>query len=274
MHSLRLGAFGIRICADNSITSLLPRSFWKYEMSDINLDCPEVSLFVADIPLSINNQHSSDWIYEKKGSRHQATYFRSKSALFSIEYGHDLQSLDVVISKHNRQGLSIGIQYASLLALSSRCVGLHGVTVICGDQAIILSAPSGTGKTTLAQLLQKYCETAVINGDFALLNCDGESVFFEPTPFCGSSGICLNYRLKVDRIVFLEQSAENKWYSLTPRQSLCHMMCNTFIPEWDSTLSLNTHSQIADIVNSIPMHVFSFEPSQAAAEFFQNMVSL
>ncbi len=161
-----------------------------------------------------------------------------------------------------------------LLGLAGEAFGLHGVTVICQDKVIILSAPSGTGKSTLGNLLHQFCDAAIVNGDFALLTPEADGkLMFEPTPFCGTSGICHNYRLKVDRIVFLEQAKENTFSELAPRQALTRLLSNVFVPTWDGERALAVQQNALQAVKMVPMNVFAFEPTQEAAEMFHDLVT-
>lgn len=161
-----------------------------------------------------------------------------------------------------------------LLSLSDQAIGFHGVTILCGDQVIILSAPSGTGKTTLAKLLTEHCDGLVINGDFALLHPDpAEGVIFEPTPFCGSSGIARNFRLRVNRIVFLEQAIGNSYSRLTPREGYARLLSNCFVPEWDEERAAAVRETALKIVETVPMDRFAFEPTKEAAELFHARVT-
>ncbi len=168
----------------------------------------------------------------------------------------------------------MGIQFALLLSLAGRAFGLHGVTVICQDRVVILSAPSGTGKSTLGRLLHAHCGAAIVNGDFALLTPEADgALMFEPTPFCGASGICHNYRLKVDRIVFLEQAGENTFTDLPPMQALTRLLSNVFVPTWDGERSLAVQQSALRAVASVPMSVFAFAPTGEAAEMFHDLVT-
>lgn len=198
---------------------------------------------------------------------------KDDGALFGIEYGHIAHSATVYLYTHSMKILSLGLQYAMMITLSDYCIGLHGVTAICGDQVIILSAPSGTGKTTLAGLLRKYKEAAVINGDFALLSVgDDGNIYFEPTPFCGSSKICHNYRLRINRIVFLNQSKTNEYSLLNERHGLVQLMSNAFVPTWDKRLVNLIQEAAIRIIERIPVDSYSFVPTQEAAEVFYSKV--
>lgn len=156
-----------------------------------------------------------------------------------------------------------------MFLLSRNCIGLHCVTVLCSEQAICLAAPSGTGKTTLSNLLVKYGDAAVLNGDFALLSVEEDGkIMFEPTPFCGTSGICHNYRVPIDRIVFLEQAEENRFRALDPVSALRQLLSNSFVPIWDEEKTAQIQDHAIRIIERIPVSLFSFAPTAEAVTVF------
>lgn len=230
--------------------------------------------FLEEARISIQNDlkpsschYDGNWEFCENDTDRALTYYSSNKGLFSVNYTDN--STDILLRLEDSANYMIALQHAVMIALAKKCIGFHGVTVICKDKAVILSAPSGTGKTTLAKLLQRTCEAAVVNGDFALLSFDPVyGLMFEPTPFCGSSGVCHNVRLPIDQIVFLEQGKTNEFKSLDAHHALRFMMNNTFIPEKDAFLSMYIEEQILHIVETVPISKFAFEPTDEAAHVF------
>ena len=210
------------------------------------------------------------WECRRSGDLYQTAYFQDKKALFMLEYGHPVEKVTVYLNEGFSYAVRPALQFGTLTALYRQCIGLHGVTVRCGDEIVILSAPSGTGKTTLSKLLEEYADATVINGDFALVSLSDEGVWFEPSPFCGSSGICLNHRVQVDRVVFLSQSMENQLSVLSPRQAVLQFMSNCFTPVWDPVLLRTVEDNILRCVSGVKVNAFGFAPDQDAAEIIRS----
>ena len=202
----------------------------------------------------------------------EAVYSREGKPMFRLRYSLNDNKVFISFAKEDYVSVKMGIQFGTMLALRDHCVGLHGVTILCGNEIIILSAPSGTGKTTLSKLLETYADAIVINGDFALLSPTDDGLIYEPTPFCGSSGRSLNHRMKVNRVVFLEQCVDNIWKELPVRDAVVRFMNNAFVPDWDGDIVQKIQENIYNCINLIPINAFAFAPEKQAADvFIQNL---
>ena len=65
---------------------------------------------------------------------------------------------------------------------------LHGVLMEWQGKGIILTASSGTGKTTHARLWREYENALIINGDRVLIRKEEGQWYAFGTPWSGSSG--------------------------------------------------------------------------------------
>lgn len=265
-----VGRFGIQIDGSNDLIDSFFNQMSLYRQ--LIYPCEELVLLHLVLGLEKSKADlSQDWCYQEVGNgKHRAIYCGENNPLFALQYMKPKLEIVVKVGQVDARNISLGIQYGMMLALYQKCIGLHGVTILCGNEIVILSAPSGTGKTTLAQLLETYDDAIIINGDFALLSLSDEGVFFEPTPFCGSSGRCINHRLRVNRVVFLEQSKSNRWQEQTTRESLVYFMNNVFVPTWDRELQQIVQENIMRCISFLKVNTFSFAPTRDAAEMFSN----
>jgi len=228
-----------------------------------------------DIDINLDSDSCCDgWSHSVSDGISEARYAQNGRVRFLLRYAQDLKRIAISVQGAFSPYLMLALQHAVMLALSGDCVGLHGVTLICRDQPVILSAPSGTGKTTLAKLLQKHCSAGIINGDFSLLTPGTPyGAVFEPSPFCGSSRRCLNFRFPIRKIVFLEQAPVNSWRTLEPRESMIRLMSNAFIPEWDARLQQAIQNSVLKLISDVSVHAFAFAPEQAAADMFYTLIA-
>jgi len=209
------------------------------------------------------------WSISPVSGMPQAVFAPNGRASFALAYEGADEAVTVSVRKALDGFVRPGILYGLLIALRGQCVGLHGVTLQCDGQTVILSAPSGTGKSTLAGLLEETGAARIINGDFALLSVAEEGVWYEPTPFCGTSGISLNERVQVDRIVFLTQAVQNSWRSLSAREAMVRLFSNAFVPAFDARAMENVQDNILQMMCRLKLSDFAFAPTKEAADLFR-----
>ena len=113
----------------------------------------------------------------------------------------------------------------SLLFLDSLL--MHASYIEVDGEAILFTAPCGTGKSTQAELWRKFAGATVINGDKAGVSCIDGRFFACGVPFCGTSGICENKTLPLKAIVELGQSKQNTVRRLTGISGLQAVLGNT-----------------------------------------------
>lgn len=267
---LQAGCYSIRIEDSQHLLRDMPVSWQRYLLNKAGAESPTASLILREIPPPQETVFAEGWNAVRRNEWTVATFVMKGNPFFALSYTQPAHVVTVSVFQLSGISVRIALNYAVMLVLSKRCIGLHGVTLLCSQEFITLSAPSGTGKTTLSHLLERYSDAVVLNGDFALLSPAGDEVIFEPTPFCGSSGRCLNYRLPISRIVFLAQSSENHWHTLASREALSLLMSNTFVPEWDSELSQSVLGLVMKVLPRVKLNQYAFAPTQEAAEIFQD----
>ena len=100
--------------------------------------------------------------------------FNSRKMALNIQSVLSSIMLETLLLRHGR-----GVLHASYIRLPN-------------ERSILFSAPSGTGKSTQAELWRRYRNAQIINGDKAIVYLASEGVSVSSLPLCGSSGICRN----------------------------------------------------------------------------------
>lgn len=149
---------------------------------------------------------------------------------------------------------------------------LHGVLMEYKDKGIIISAPSGIGKTTHARMWRDRERALIINGDRALCRkIDGKWTGFG-MPWCGTSGEYINRDVGISAIVVLEQAKENLIEKLDTFQAFNHMIPNITAPTWEKKLLNKAMDYLEDMVNEIPVYKLKCTPDIEAVEVLKKEI--
>lgn len=159
---------------------------------------------------------------------------------------------------------SIGLEY--LLALNNRVV-LHSSYIIYEGKGIVFTAPSGTGKSTQADLWkQNRKHVEIVNGDRSVLSCEEQIPMVHGIPFCGSSGISLNRTVPLCAIVVLRQGKENKICRLRGAEAVKMIYSECCVSPWDKKCMENILQLLITITEETPVYLLSCLPDVSAVE--------
>jgi hypothetical protein len=95
--------------------------------------------------------------------------------------------------------------------LKHNCIIFHGVVLAVDGVGYLLTAKSGTGKTTHARLWTKNIENSyIINGDKPLIKIEGDDIITYGTLWCGKEDYGVNEHVPLKALCILERGAENQ----------------------------------------------------------------
>lgn len=158
------------------------------------------------------------------------------------------------------------------LLLHQRGLIFHASLIAAGERAVLFTAPSGTGKSTQAELWRVHRGAEIINGDKAGVTLR-EVPMAHGVPFSGTSGICKNISLPLGAVVVLSQAPENSLRRLPPSQAAAALFPNLFVDsaipeEWQLALRL-----ILDLVEAVPVFALACTPDERAVEMLEQALS-
>ncbi len=131
---------------------------------------------------------------------------------------------------------------------------LHCSCLKYKEEAIIFTAPSGTGKSTHAALWRKHFgdQVTMINDDKPLMReKDGRFVIYG-TPWNGKHGIGANTSAPVRAVVFLSQAPENTAKPIDPIEAITLLLQQTVLPSDKGALS-KLLDMLGRLVENVPM---------------------
>ena len=149
---------------------------------------------------------------------------------------------------------------------------LHSSFIKWKDKAILFTAPSGTGKSTQADLWEKYENAEIINGDRSgIRKMDGKWTAYG-LPIAGTSGIYKNKKAEISHIIVLRQGKENKLTKLSPREAFIKLYSETLVHTWDKKFQENIINMITDVVQNIQIYQYECLPDKSAVDFLKNQI--
>ncbi|MGM9652556.1 MAG: hypothetical protein ACI3XP_02845 [Eubacteriales bacterium] len=143
---------------------------------------------------------------------------------------------------------------------------LHASAVVRNGQAVVFTAPSGGGKSTQAQLWQKYLHAEPMNGDKIVLYAAGDALIASGSPIAGSSGIYRDLQAPVRTIVRLEKAPFNRLTPLSARESLLLLYGEAVKSRWDERFNQRLLSALEPMTALTEYYRFSCLPEPSAAD--------
>jgi hypothetical protein len=208
----------------------------------------DLLISVADFPLDIKFTNivelesicvgrsvHGDWIFSEKDQY-----------LCLIEADTDCSHLRGFISKKDIELTTIGDQFLQLLRVAAEChlshhgcISLHASCVCLHGQSVLFSAPSGTGKSTHANIWQQSFEAEILSGDRPLICVDSDRVFAHGVPWDGKEQIFLQKSKPVIAIVDLHRATDNWMRVMSEGQAFRMLLKQSFLPMWDDEAKMS-----------------------------------
>lgn len=150
------------------------------------------------------------------------------------------------------------------LVLDAGGVVLHTSYILHGGKAILFTAPSGTGKSTQADLWKKHRNARIINGDRAVIRmAEGQAVACG-IPFAGSSDYCENVTAPLGAIVYLGQAPQTTISRLTGFRAFRRVWEGCSVNTWDRADVERATGIVEAIVSRVPVYYLPCTPDETA----------
>ena len=219
-----------------------------WQMPDgIYIERPTVLSTHACICIRVRNDdplHMKGWIYPDR-----------KGAVVSLNNLFDAGSIEAMVA-------SIG------------AINLHSSFIRWQGGAILFTAPSGTGKSTQANLWETCTDAEQINGDRSIIRCmDGVWTAFG-FPFAGSSGIFRNEAVPIRAVVVLRQAPENTISRLRPGEAFRLLYSESAIQRWHASEHSAIVDQLVQLCRTIPVYMLHCTPDERAVRLLQDTLSM
>ena len=152
-------------------------------------------------------------------------------------------------------------------------ISLHSSFITHGGQAVLFSAPSGTGKSTQAALWEQHAGAEQINGDRSVIRrVDGVWTAFG-FPFAGSSGIYKNKSAPIRAIVVLRQAKDNTIERLGASEAFRLLYSETAIQRWNTQGHAAAVDLLIQLCAAVPVYRLCCTPDARAVELLRQTLS-
>ena len=147
---------------------------------------------------------------------------------------------------------------------------LHASFIRWMNQGILFSAPSGTGKSTQADLWEKYEQADIINGDRVGLRLHDGYWEAYGLPYAGSSGIYRNESAPVRAIIVLHQGKENRIRLLRPGEAIKYLYPEISVHRWDLCFAETAIDLLNNLTAMVPIYLLECLPNLGAVDLVKN----
>lgn len=149
---------------------------------------------------------------------------------------------------------------------------LHSSFISWQNNGILFTAPSGTGKSTQADLWKKYEDADIYNGDRTIIRKIEGKYYGFGSPYAGSSGIYRNESAPIKAIVVIEQGPDNVIRRLHGREAFLPLFRETLMNTWNKEYMEKMTDLLMDAACQIPVYHLSCRPDQDAVDTVKNEI--
>ena len=267
----RIGDLTFKLSYPEAVT--IPGNFLKFRCTTSKPDCTyHISLTETfpDPQGRLAAQRHDLVVYQHDGleTRYQGMYGGEWNPYVCIRQ-ESSEHTDIFLHPSILEDLVYDTVFTSLFSLERKMIAqdamiLHSAYLFYQGQAILFSAPSGTGKSTQAGLWEKYRGGHQVNGDRSLLQKVGGRWYARGWPVCGSSEICHNTDTPIRAIVMLSQDQTNTIRKLSPMKAFSELYSQITINRWDREFQNHAMDLIEQVIREVPVYHLACTISEEA----------
>lgn len=243
---------------------------FHFKIETVEPDNSGKLLFGSDdfmIPTFLYQRDSGyyDWITKQ----------RDKSPGLSFRISSDWTEFTLYDDQTNTNGERAFHEFGSLFSyavLNHHACVLHGVTMEYEGKGILVTAPSGTGKTTHTRMWRDYKNALILNGDRCLCRKVDGVWYAYGMPWSGSSGEYINRRVSVSCIVVLKRGSTNYVRKMSAFEGGIDLMQRIFAPVWPGSLQNKGFDLCEELATEIPMLELYCKPELEAVEVLEQEI--
>ncbi|MBR2810607.1 MAG: hypothetical protein IKD69_04425 [Solobacterium sp.] len=223
-------------------------------------------------------QSSKLHVYEHEGLEERLIMMDGGNTAYAVYREINEGRAEILLAEAQVQEvLKYDTTFTSLFSLEKKMTDhdsliLHSASVCRDGKAVLFSAPSGTGKSTQAELWRKYRGVRIINGDRNLLVKDKGGWQMRGWPVCGSSEICHNEAYPAAAIVMLEQAAYDRSSELTGMAAYRKLFPEVTVSRWNKERLIYNMDLIEQLIQEVPVFRLECRIGESAVEVLERQL--
>lgn len=150
--------------------------------------------------------------------------------------------------------------------LQKEALILHSAYITCQEEGIVFSAPSGTGKSTQAELWERYKQATVVNGDRSIIGVRNGRGYVYGIPMCGTSGITHNVSAPLKAVIVIRRGKPGL-RRLDAFEAFKALYSEVSVNYWNRTEVEKTMEVIDRITETIPVYLFTCTKEKESADY-------
>ena len=147
---------------------------------------------------------------------------------------------------------------------------LHAAYIAWEEKAILFTAPSGTGKSTQAELWRTYRNAEIINGDRAVILPREGALWAGGLPFAGSSRYCKDRTLPLAAVVYLKQAPETSIRSLKGLEAVRRIWEGVCVNSWNRQDVDTAMGLVEALLGQVPVLELACTPDETAVNALES----
>lgn len=155
------------------------------------------------------------------------------------------------------------LQSERLLAKENAII-IHASYIEYEGRAILFTAPSGTGKSTQADLWKELRGASILNGDRAAIKHQDGKMYACGVPFAGSSDICENATLPLAAVVCLGQAEQTTIRKLKGFEAFRNLYEGCGVITWEEKHVEFVSEFIERLLKDVPIYCLNCTPDESA----------
>lgn len=251
----------IDTCIETDLNSELKSKWEKYRTKEI----------FSDISLELSMYPSNYYGLDILNICGMTNAIRNESGIL---FSNELWTKGKVYANQTEEISSlIMIQLYSYL-ISKQTILFHSSLVDYQGNGIMFLGPSGIGKTTQAELWNKYYGAEILNGDMVFVKKHEDDFFGYGSPWHGSSPYNENKKVAIKAIVLLAQAPENTLKKLNAFETFQKVMKQIYLPHWQVDLLEKCFETIDQLLENVPVYFLSCRPDLEAVNLVKDELNI